>query len=108
MKIAYTKSMVAFGVTALIITLLGALAIMPLKYAAAQGGALSNLGDVLPDRFKEKITAMKSNHPELASLGEKVQSMNITQGIAELEDMLDMAKEMTTGIKNLQGNMTAK
>jgi len=107
MRTAGKSSKTTLAVTALVISIIATVAIMPLKYAAAQG-PLTNLGDVLPDSFKERITKMKADHPELASLGEKLQTMNMTKAVGELESMLDLAKEMTTGIKNLQGNMTAK
>ncbi len=102
------KTLTGYIASALIITLLASVVLMPFKYVEAQNAIKTKLGDVLSGDVTEKITTkLKADHPELASLGEKLQTMNLTQTLNELVTILELSNELVKGIKNLQGNMSA-
>jgi len=103
MRVTGKRSKVAFGAMVLAISLLATLAIMPLKYSAAQNA--TNTGPIR-EILAGKVEQMKSQHPELASLADKLQNMNVTQISDEVASMLDLAKDVVTGLKNIAGNST--
>jgi hypothetical protein len=108
MRITGKESKVAFGAMTLVIALLATLAIMPLKYSAAQNATTPTMGEIMSERVKEKIAQFKTNHPELGALADRMQMMNVTQVANEVEVLLDFGKEMVTTMRNLSGNMTTR
>src|SRR5687768_830511 len=93
--------------SALIITLLATVAVIPLKSADAQVFPVTTVGEALSNSTKQKIADLKTNHPELGALADKVQTMNVTQATNEIAALLDFGQTMVIAVKNLQGNMTA-
>ena len=84
-----------FAGMALAAVLLATVAVLPLRYAAAQNATMSlPAGMVTRDMIKAKIDLMRSEHPELAAVLDKVQSLDVPQtlktliGALELQDVL--------------------
>jgi hypothetical protein len=77
---------------------------MPMKYVDAQR---TKLGDVIPDNMQQRMDNLKSEHPELGALADKMQTMNVTQATEELAALLEFGQTMMSAVKNLQGNMSA-
>lgn len=81
-----------FASIALAAVLLTTVAVMPLKYAAAQNATMSPTAS--PEMIKAKIDQMRSEHPELTAVLDKVQSLDAPQtlktliGALELQDVL--------------------
>lgn len=94
--------------SALVIALLATIALIPLKSADAQVLPRTTVGEVLSDSAKQKIADLKTNHPELGALADKLQTMNVTQVTNEIAALLDFGQTMVVAVKNLQGNMTAR
>ena len=92
---------------AFMVTLLATATLMPLKYAEAQNATTPRLGEHLSDKVQQKMTDMKTNHPELGALADKMQTMNVTEATEELQALLDFGQTMMGAVKNMQGNMTA-
>ena len=74
---------------------LATVAVLPLKYAAAQNATMSLPGGMMTkDMIKAKIDQMRSEQPELAPVLDKVQSLDVPQtlktliGALELQDVL--------------------
>ncbi len=81
---------------ALIVSLLATVAVMPLKYAAAQNANMPQSEEMMTeDMIKAKIAQFKSEHPQLGTLLDKLQSMDMAQtlktiiAIHPLERLLD-------------------
>ena len=96
-----------FVAVALAITLMATVALIPLKYAEAQNATLPKLGEHISDNMKERMTEMKTNHPELGAMADRMQTMNVTQVTNELAALLEFGQTMMGAVKNLQGNMTS-
>jgi hypothetical protein len=84
-----------FAGMALAAVLLATVAVLPLRYAAAQNATMSLPGGMMAkDMIKAKIDQMRSEHPELAAVLDKVQSLDVPQtlktliGALELQDVL--------------------
>jgi ABC-type glycerol-3-phosphate transport system substrate-binding protein len=84
-----------FAGMALAAVLLATVAVLPLRYAAAQNATMSLPGGMVTrDMIKAKIDQMRSEHPELAVVLDKVQSLDVPQtlktliGALELQDVL--------------------
>ena len=75
-----------------------------MKYVDAQR---TKLGDVIPDNMQQRMDNLKSEHPELSALADKMQTMNVTQATEELAALLEFGQTMMSAVKNLQGNMSA-
>ena len=65
------------------------------------------LGGDLSDAVKQKMTKLKTNHPELGALADRMQTMNVTEVTSELAALLDFGQTMMGAVKNLQGNMSS-
>jgi hypothetical protein len=91
---------------AVMAALLATVALVPLKNAEAQNATSPKLGEHL-SKVQEKMTEIKTNHPELGTLADRMQTMNVTEATAELAALLDFGQTMMGAVKNLQGNMTA-
>ena len=96
-----------FVAVAFAVTLLATVALMPLKYAEAQNATTPRIGEHLGDKVNQKMTEIKTNHPELGALADRMQTMNVTEATSELAAMLDFGQTMMGALKNLQGNMSA-
>ena len=84
-----------FAGMALAAVLLATVAVLPLKYGAAQNATMSLPGAMMTrDMIKAKIDQMRSEQPELAPVLDKVQSLDVPQtlktliGALELQDVL--------------------
>ena len=47
---------------------------MPLKYAEAQNATTPRIGEHLGDKVNQKMTEIKTNHPELGALADRMQT----------------------------------
>ena len=68
---------------------------------------LPRLGEVLSDNVKDRMTKIKTDHPELGALADRMQTMKLTEVTNELAALLDFGQTMMGAVKNLQGNMTS-
>ena len=53
------------------------------------------------------MTKIKTDHPELGALADRMQTMKVTEVTNELAALLDFGQTMMGAVKNLQGNMTS-
>lgn len=88
-------------------TLLATVALMPLNYVEAQNATRPMIAEHLTDAAKQKISDLRAQNPELGALADRMQNLNATQAMGELEALLGFAETMAGALKNLQGNMTA-
>lgn len=75
--------------------------------AEARNATFPRVGEVLSNSMKERITDLKSDHPELGALADRMETMNATQVTAELSTILDFGHTVMNAVKNMQGNTTA-
>jgi hypothetical protein len=96
-----------YTVSALVIGLLATVALITLKSVDAQVLPRTTVEEVLSESTKQKIANLKTNHPELGALADKLQTVNVTQVTNEIAAILDFGQTMVIAIKNLQGYMSA-
>ena len=103
-----------FGFTGMALgaVLLATVAVLPLKYAGAQNATMSLPGAMMTrDMIKAKMNQMRSEHPELAPVLDKVQSLDVPQtlktliGALELQDVLIAHGRLLVLQKALAGAM---
>ena len=83
------------------VTLLATIVLMPLKYAEAQNATTHKVGEMMSDKVKQKMTDMKTDHPELGALADRMQTMKLTEVTNELAALLDFGQTMMGALKNL-------
>jgi hypothetical protein len=93
--------------SALAVLLFSVIILMLIDYAEAQNATSPRLGEHLSDKLKQKITDIKTNHPELGALADRMQTMNVTEVTDEMAAILEFGQTMVGAVKNLQGNMTS-
>jgi hypothetical protein len=96
-----------YTVSALVIGLLATVALITLKSVDAQVLPRTTVEEVLSESTKQKIANLKTNHPQLGALADKLQTVNVTQVTNEIAAILDFGQTMVIAIKNLQGYMSA-
>lgn len=80
-----------FAAMALVAVLLATVAVLPLRYAAAQNATMSlPQGMVTKDMIAAKIDQMKSEYPELGTVLDQVQSLDTDQTLKELIGALEL------------------
>ena len=80
-----------FAGMALAAVLLATVVVLPLRYAAAQNATMSLPGGMVTrDMIKAKIDLMRSEHPELGAVLDKVQSLDVPQTLKELIGALEL------------------
>ena len=98
------RNFVESALTVLVFSVIG---LMLLDYAEAQNATLPRVGEHLSDTLKQKMTNIKTDHPELGALADRMQTMNVTEVTSELAALLDFGQTMMGAVKNLQGNMSS-
>ena len=51
-----------------------------------------NFGEHLSDKVKQKMTTLKTNHPELGALADRMLTMNVTEVTNELAALLEFGQ----------------
>lgn len=80
----------------------------PLAGAAnmTAGGGGGRLGDHITEAGNQKIEELRANNPELGTLADKLQEMNVQDAVENLLAVVQFTETMMTALSNLQGNTT--
>lgn len=55
----------------------------------------------MSEKVKQKMTDMKTDHPELGALADRIQTMNVTEVTSELAALLDFGQTMMVALQEL-------
>jgi hypothetical protein len=108
-----TNNKVKFGIVTMLVLMAAALLSVPSKVAIAQEEMMpmENKTMMTPEILQQKITEMKTKHPMLADMLDKIQTMTLEETVKNIIGVMGLQHLLMTHAKNLvegkaMGNQT--